>query len=512
MSRTKYILKNSITGVISKILTITLGFISRTVFIYFLGTEYLGVNGLYTELLSVLSLTELGLGSAMVYALYKPVSDNDDVMISKLMNFYKSAYRYIATIILVLGIIIIPFLPIIVNGADSITLTQLRLYYCIFLFNTVVNYFVSYKYSIVNANQKNYLITNIEMVIHFITSILQIIFLFTFKNFTVYLVTQSTLLLISRIYISLYLNKKFPILTQNVDAKLTREEKAPITKNVQALVVHRFAGAAVYSTDNIIISMFSGLGVAAVGLISNYTMLTSSVLAFVIIILTSVTSSFGNMAANSTTENFKKAFLQMNFIGFWSYGFCVISFIILIPPFITLWIGPEFLIDNISFLLIMINIYIKGQCDVFYNTRASKGEFGRDKWYALLEAIVNLVVSVIFALKFGLPGVYMGTVTARLVYLFTRPSSVYYFLFETSCKEYYKSFAKNSCIVIFAGAITYFATLNIISVVTITNFLIACVIVAIIPNIIFLVFSFKTEEFQGLVSRFKYLNKSLKSN
>lgn len=225
---------------------------------------------------------------------------------------------------------------------------------------------------------------------------------------------------LSRVAACLYLNRKFPILTRKPPVPLSKEKTRRIFKDVKSLVMCQLASVAVHSTDNILISTLSGLGVVAVGYINNYNMLMNSVLGFVRILFESVTSGFGNMVASSSTENFRKVFKEINFANFWIYGFCSVAFWILIPPFITLWIGADKLIDGVSFTLIVLNCYLQGQSFAFNSARIAKGNFGKDKSWALLQALVNLVVSIIGAKCLGLVGICIGTVVSRLVYVFFR--------------------------------------------------------------------------------------------
>ncbi len=512
MSRTENAVKNTTYGIISKIVSLVLGFASRTVFIYILGNQYLGVNGLYTEILSMLSFAELGFGTALIFAMYKPVAEDDKIKILKLLDFYKKVYRIIALIITVIGLVLLPFLQYIVKGADQLSLFDLRLYFLIFLFNSVVGYFVSYKFSYVNALQKNYVETNINMVLNVITIVAQIAVLILFRNFLAYLITQSIMLLISRFILVSFLNKKFPILKEKPETPLTKDERKPIYREVRGLVVHQFSSVAVHSTDNIIISSLTGLGVAAVGLISNYNLIINSVLGFITIIFTSVTSGFGNLAASGTIDEFRNVFKVANFINFWIYGFCAIAFFVLIPPFITLWIGKDNLIDTISFLLIIINCYLQGQSTIYNNARIAKGNFNKDKWLALIQALVNLVVSIIGAKFLGLVGVYIGTIVSRLVYVVFRPYSTYKFLFGKSSSEYYAKLILYFIIVCVAGVITYLATYYLLSNVNVLRFLLSAFIVAILPNIIFALIFFKSKEFKEFLNRVKNFIKGKRKN
>lgn len=501
MNRTQHAIKNVEFGILSKILSLVFSFISRTIFIFILGSVYLGVNGLYTEILSLLAFAELGFGSAMSFLMYKPVADNDYDKIVKLLNFYKKVYRIIACVIAALGLCLVPFLEYIVKGADWITIKELRIYFLIYLFNTVIGYFVTYKYTYLNALQQNYIQTNIEVIVTIVSNIAQVFVLLVFRNFLFYLIANSIILLCSRFFISIYLNNKYPILNEKAEIPLTKEEKAPIYKEVKGLVVHQFASAAVHSTDNILISSLTEQGVAAVGLISNYTMLINSVLGFVTVLFNSVTSGFGNMAASDSPANFKKVFQEINFVNFWIYGFCCIAFWVLIPPFITLWIGADKLVDNTAFSLIILNCYLQGQSTAYHNARIAKGNFNKDKGWALAQAIVNLAVSIVCAKQFGLVGIYIGTVASRMVYVIFRPYSTYEFLFWEKPIEYYKKLIKYFCEVIIAALITKWIVNYILSDVTVISFILAVFIVAVIPNLIFLILNCKSEEFKSWSQR-----------
>ena len=215
MSRTTNAIKNTGCGLLGKLANLILAFLSRTIFIYFLGSTYLGVNGLYSEILSLLSFAELGFGSAMTFAMYKPVADKDTEKIKRLLGFYKTVYRIVAVIITVAGLCLIPFLQYIVKGAEWLNVTELRLYFLIFLANTVVGYFVTYKFAYLNALQKNYINTNIDTIVNTVSYCAQMVVILVFKDFLLYLLVNSFVLVVSRFIIIVYLNKKYPILWQN---------------------------------------------------------------------------------------------------------------------------------------------------------------------------------------------------------------------------------------------------------------------------------------------------------
>ena len=494
MNRTQYAAKNAFWGTAGKIISLLFAFLTRTAFIYILGNTYLGVNGLYSEILSLLSIAELGFGSAVTFAMYKPVASDDTEMIVKLLSFFKTIYRIVAGVIAALGLCLLPFLGYIVKGADWLTAAELKVYFLIYLFNTVIGYFVSYRYTYLNARQENYIQTNIDTIVTNVSQIVQILAIFLSRNFLVYLLANSAVLLVSRFFIILYLDKKYPILKQKPAVPLSKEEKAPIFHEVKGLVVHQFAGVAVHSTDNILISTMTEQGITAVGYISNYNMLMRAVLGFVTILFNSVTSGFGNLAAVSTKENFRKVFREINFANFWVYGFCSIAFWILIPPFITLWIGADKVIDQTAFTLIIINCYLQGQCTAYHNARIAKGDFNKDKIWAIVQAVTNLVVSVICAKLYGIVGIYIGTVVSRMVFVVFRPYSTYRFLFGESSAVYYRKLIQYFLYTVLAAGVTKYCVRFILTEVTVVRFAISTMIVAAVPNLVFLLLTCRSAE------------------
>lgn len=510
MSRTQNAIKNSIWGVVSKIIALLLSFVSRTVFIYYLGTVYLGVNGVYTELLNMLSLAELGFGTALNFALYKPIAEDDKDKIVQLLNFYKRIYLIIVMVITVIGFALLPVLPYILKGADALTVSKLRLYYVIFLANTVTAYFVKYKYSYVNACQKDYITTNLDTIINFVVVVAQVIIIILTKNFLAYLLVHTGILIFSKVFLSIYLNRKFPILREKSRQALDQQSKQVVYKEVRGLFIHQFSSLAIHSTDNLIISSLSGLGVVAVGLISNYNMLINSVLGFVTIIFASTISGFGNIVASGEMRRYRKTFLELNFLNFWVYGFCAIAFFVLVPPFIELWLGKSFLVDNISFFLIIVNCYLQGQSTIYNNARIAKGNFNKDKWLSFSQALINLVVSIICAHYWGLVGVYIGTIVSRLVFSIGRPILTYRFMMEKSPKEYFMRFSIYLVVATIAGILTWSLCHLVFKQITIITFMIACAIVLVIPNIFFVLCFYKSLEFKGLIDRLMQILKRKK--
>lgn len=492
MSRLKYTTKNIFFGYISSIISVLLGFVSRTVFINILSITYLGVNGLFTNVLGVLSFAELGIGTAINYSLYKPVAENDIEKIKSLMNFYKNAYRIIALIVTIVGLVIYPFLNYIVKEPGNIG--NIKTYYLIFLFNTVISYFVSYKFSLVNAEQKSYIFSNITTVTSLVTMIIQIFALLLFKSFLVFLIVGAVIGVIQRIFVSIYLNKKYPYLLDKDKRKLTKEELLPIKKNVVALIWHKIGETSVYQTSNIIISTF--INVTMVGIISNYNLLITSISGFITIIFNSATASFGNLISTEDTSRQYYIFKVYRFLAFWLYGFSSIAFYILLSPFITLWIGSKYLISDFTLILIILNFYMTGHRICVNNVKSAGGVFEQDKYVGLIQGIVNIGVSIIMVKIIGLPGVFVGTLVQGLISTIVKPIVVYKYMFEIKSNEYFISGIKYFIAVTFALLICWAIKIFIFYNISFLNFLILMIVVTIIPNSLFFIFFRKTSEFE----------------
>lgn len=498
-SRSKFIAKNITFGYIANIVALILNFVSRTVFIYTLGDSYLGISGLFGNVLGILSFAELGIGTAMNYELYKPVANHDIEKIKSLMNFYKIAYRVIAAVVAIVGLAICPFLKYIIHDSNGVLRgNEIYIYYLIYLFNTVISYFVTYKFSLVNAEQKSYIFTIINSITNFLTVTFQIVVLLLFKNFLVYLLTASIIGVLQKIGISLYLRKLYPYLLEKPVQKLGKEELSPIKKNVKALIIHKIGEISVYQTDNIIISMFEGI--KTVGLVSNYTLLISSVKGFVDIIFNSAIPSFGNLMANSDDERKYELFRCYKFLGFWVYGFCSIAFAILASPFITLWVGESRTISYGTVLLLIADFYLVGQRICMNNVKVAGGVFWQDRYVAFLQAIVNVVISIVMIKKIGLPGVYVGTIVQGLISTIIKPIIVYRDLFKVKPSLYFRQGLGNLLVTILAGAISYIICNIWLAESTILNFMIRMIVVLVIPNLTFMLVYSRTKEFAYLKS------------
>ena len=408
MGRVQSAVKNIAFGQIGNLTTQLLGFILRTIFISHLGDTLNGVNDLYTGILSVLSMAELGVGTALNYSLYKPVAENNIEKVKSYMQLYKKAYRVIGFAIAAIGLCIAPFLPYLAKQPEGVSVRDLTLYYFIFLFNTVSSYFVAYKYSLVNAEQKNYIQTNIITVTKMITVSLQIIVILTTGNFYLYLLTAAAVELLQKIFVSIYLDRRYPYLKEKNVQKLSKDETGEIVRKTKALVYHKVGDVARLQTDSMIISGF--ISVTVGGFVDNYKMVMNSAANVVNIIFNSVLSSFGNLIATESKEKQYRLFKVYRFAACWIYGFAAVGFALLLTPLIRLWLGEAKTLGFFVVLCMIIDFYFKGERIVLSNFKTAAGVFEQDKYLSLIQGIVNLIISILLVQKIGVAGVYIGKI------------------------------------------------------------------------------------------------------
>lgn len=496
MGRVQSAVRNIAFGQIGNLITQLLGFILRTVFIAHLGDTLNGVNALYTSILSVLSMAELGVGTALNYSLYKPVAKGDIEKIKSYMQLYKKAYRIIGIVIAVIGLAISPFLPYLVKQPEGVGVRDLTLYYFIFLFNTVSTYFVAYKYSLVNAEQKNYIQTNIITVTKMITVTLQIIVILTTGNFYAYLLTAAAVELLQKVFVSFYLNRKYPYLREKEIEKLSKEETGEIVTKTKALMFHKVGDVARLQTDSMIISGF--INVTLSGFVDNYNMVLNSAANVVNIIFNSVLSSFGNLIATESKEKQYQLFKVYRFAACWIYGFSAIGFSMLLSPLIYLWLGAEKVLAFTVVICILIDYYFKGDRIVLSNFKTAAGVFEQDKYLALIQGAVNLVISIVLVLRIGLVGVYIGTIVSGLIANITKPVIIYKVILDKPVKGYFTDSVKYMAVMLVTFVLLMFVKSRIMSTVTIMSFAVMFIIICVVFNVIFLLIFGRTEEFKYL--------------
>ena len=295
-SRINKSLKNTLFGIAGMFCSLVVSFATKSVFVRLLGAEYNGVNGLFTNILQVLNLAELGFATSIAYALYKPLKAGDKQTTAALMSYFARVYRIIAIVVTVAGCCCIPFLQYLIAediSELSFSLNQLRGYFAMFLANTVCSYLLAYKRTVITADQNNYLITNVDNLCNILLNVAQIVLLLIYKNFYAYLAIMIAKTVVNNLILHVIAGKKYPYLHTYRKEKLTKAEKSAIFKNVQAAFLHRIGTVIIFGTTSIIISAFVSLIDA--GKYSNYIMIVTNVNNFINIVFNSMTASIGNL-------------------------------------------------------------------------------------------------------------------------------------------------------------------------------------------------------------------------
>lgn len=492
--RIKNSLNNIITGLAGQVIFIITGFVTRTVFINILGATYLGVNGLFSNVLTVLSFAELGIGQAIVFSLYKPIAEQNEEKIASLMKLYSKVYRIIFIVVLALGMALLPFLQFIISDIDSIP--DIRIIYVMYVVNSAASYLFSYRGTFVTACQKNYVINVISFASNILMAAVQIAALIAFENFLVYLGIQIAFGIIQNIFSYIYSSVKFPFLKEKNVKPLEKGELKKIKDNVKALILYKVGTISLNSTDNIIISSF--LGVVTVGLYSNYLLLQTSVTAFLSTVFNNLTASIGNLNAKGEVGEKLFLFKVINLATFWLYSVVSICLFACMTPFIHIWIGDNYILPTSVSMIIAINTYIAGMLFAPFNYRQTMGLFVQGRWRPIISAVINIVISIIFAQWWGLAGVLWGTAIARLsTNVWFDPYLVFKHGINQSPKWYYIDYLKKAAQFVIIGIICWIAVYYIPDTNILFVILKAAVSFIISFGLIFIRY-FRTEEFKYL--------------
>ena len=490
--RSKNATMNIIIGFSGQILNLILNFILRKIFVIELGMDNLGVQGLFSNMITVLSLAELGIGSAIVYSLYKPLAEKDEEKIRQIMHLYHKAYTVIAGIVFLLGICLIPFLQVIVKEHGNVP--HLKLIYMLYVMNATATYLLSYKRSIIIADQKAYVVNLIDNGFLILTVIVQCIFMILTKSFVVYMMVQIALTVIKNILITIEAHRRYPLLKIKAKEKLPKAEMGLLYKNINALFLYKISSVVITATDNIIISTF--LGVRMVGIYSGYSLIIQGVTNLLVQMFNALTASVGNLSLEDDKEKRYFIFNIIELFSFWCYGFCTVCLWQLLNPFITCWLGEEYLLNNGVVALLVLIFYISGMLTSLRVFRNGFGLFRQGKMRPVVESIVNIAVSIVLVQKLGLVGVFLGTIISRLTVTFwLDPHVVFKYALERHTAPYYKRYVVRLGILLGIMGITT----GICSFITLTGIweiALKLVICLIVPNVIYLMIYGRSKEFR----------------
>lgn len=416
----------------NQFLMLILSFLSRTVFIWVFGVEYLGLNGIFTDILGMLSLTDLGLNSAMVYSFYDPLAKRDKRKIAALVQFYRKIYITIAIIVFLLGICLIPFLPYIVNIQHNIP--YINIYFIFAVANISASYLFVYKTSVLTADQKNYIVVRIGMIVNMIKIIIQIVTMLIFADYIVYLLLDLCGNLISNAIASHQTQKTYPFLREK--AILSYQEKNNIRKTIFSGMLYKISSVLLNATDNILISIL--VSTAAVGYYSNYLMIQTKATMFYSMAFTSITASIGNLMVQAAVEKRYQIFRIEQTISSIVCLIFIPCYLLLIDDFIMLWLGTGFVLNHMVVLAIGCNMYLSCILQPLWSYREATGLYRKTKYVMLVCAFANIILSIIFGMIWGIFGIIIASAIARLsTYVWYEPAILFKQYFQKDVQSYY---------------------------------------------------------------------------
>ncbi len=409
--RTKNATRNIAFGLIQRIYQLIVPFLMRTAMIYWLGVEYLGLDGLFTSILSVLNLAELGVGSAMVYSMYKPVADDDHTKLCALMKLYRLYYRIIGFVVLISGLVVAPFIPRLISE-DLPKGINVYILYFINLFATVLSYWLfAYKNSVFHAYQRVDVVSKIAMLVNTVRYITQFLTLFILRDYYVYLIITLIGQVAINITTALVANRMYPNL--NPSGNVSSEEKSKINRSIRDLFTAKIGSVVVNSVDTLVISAFLGLEILAI--YQNYYYIITALLSIVSIFIYSCTSSIGNSVIVDTKDKVFTDFKTYTLLIAWISTFCTSCLICVFQPFMKLWVGENLMFNFWAVICFAIYYFIVQINTLFNNYKDAAGIWHEDRFRPLITAIVNLIMNLIMVHFCGIYGVILSTILSMLV-------------------------------------------------------------------------------------------------
>ena len=471
-SRTEYSVMNTTVAFAAQATAILMGFFTRVIFTRMLSEGYVGINGLFNDILNILSLSELGVGTAITYALYGPIAKKDIKKQQILMRMFRTFYRATAGV--------------------------------------VASYLLIYKKTLVDAHQMNYITVLYHNGFLVLQDVCQIVILLLTGNFILFLVIGVVCTIAGNICMSGTADRLFPYLKEECREKLPEAERKDILKNVKAMFMHKLGNVVVNNTDNLLISSF--VGVVSAGIYSNYYLLIGSVRQVLDQALQGVAASVGNLGVTEDKEKISDVFEQLFFVGYWMYGFAGICLFEILNPFVELAFGEQYLFQRNIVLILCINFFINGMRKAVLIFKESMGLFWYDRYKALSEAVLNLSISILLVKNFGVWGVFAGTFCSTvLTSVWVEPCILYKYRFHRPVKEYFKTYAAYLLMMAAAWSLTE-GICHLIRGGIFTQLFLRGLVCVTVPNLLLWLIFHQTEKWKRLAELLKKIVKKVRKS
>lgn len=475
--KTKYTLYNFIFGLTNYTITIILGLINRKALVSFLGIEYQGLNGLFSNVLSMLSIAELGFGTAIIYHLYHALAASDIDLTKSLMHFYKKCYYAIAFIITFIGLLIIPFLHYIVGEVD-LPINVSGVYLC-FLADTVVSYLFTYKRSILIANQQNYIVTFCDILYQFVMKTLQIVALVITRDYMSYLYVMIICRAVENIGINILANRQYPYLKELDVQPLPSETFYDIKKKVSGAVFHKVGSFVVLGSSNIIIAKF--LGLVITGIYSNYFLITNTLSSICAQLMTAATASVGHLLTEDDQKHSNDIFDQLFLLNFFLSCLGTVGIFCVATDIIKMIFGADLILTKSVVFVLSLNFYQTCMRRTYSTFKETAGILYEDRYVPLIESAISIIAAVYLVQKIGLSGVFLGTIISSFaLFGYTYPILVYKGLLGRKLSEYIfinlKCFIVTLVCMFFSKSICAHIKINNLPVTILLNCFVVCTV------------------------------------
>lgn len=491
--RTKKAGLNAIINLMNYIIMILPNFFIRKVFLLTLGNELLGLNSLYQNIIGFLCISELGLSLAISCALYEPIANNDRSKVKGYIEYYTKFYRKVSIFIFSIGILIIPFIHIFTNAY----IKYMKIYFIMFLINTCITYLFSAKFCLLSVSQENYIISITQTISNLLMSIIQIILLYKYKNYFMFIFIQIIFNLLQMLIINTIIDKKFKWL-KNEKGILEKKSIKDLYITIKGLFFHKISAMVLFATDNIVISSF--LNLATVANFGNYYLVISGAQSVMIKLFDGITASVGNLLTENNSKKSYDIYKKSQFIAFFLVSIMAICILNSINTFISIWIGEKYIIDNLSIFLLVMNFYFLGMRLPIEKFKETAGIYYEDRYWAVFQAIINLIISIIMVNVIGLPGVFLGTFISNYsVEFWVKPKLVYCKIFNVDFKIYFKQYFMY-LLIFFIGYIISNKIIKLIPFYGIIKFISINITTVVILLVLYYIIFKKTEEYEYIKS------------
>lgn len=500
--RTKNVLLNSFWAIFSQIVLSIVNLLSNKIFLSYLGEELFGVNSLFTDLITIFSFADFGFGTAISFSLYEPIANNDIKRIREILRFYRKIIFAIAAVLLIIGGLYLPSLKYI---KTNISLSELKLYYLIFIVNCVLEYLFAFRESYITARQEIRVLTIFNMIVFTLKAIIQIIVVMLYKNFIAYLIINTMSIIVRKFGENKYIKRKYQeTITSKCDV-INNEEKNKLCKNAFALFIQKIGDIVIGKSGSLIISYY--IGVSELGLLTNYILLKNAINSIMSKFYSIVLPSFGNLLTDKNIKKEKELFYIYDFFNKWISMFCFVGLSCLSKQFISIFFGEKYSMSNIVLFAMYFSFYIDQLRLPISMYREASGIYEKDKWWTIVAAIVSVFVSIMLIDLVGICSIYIGYIFASIILHIFRSKNVFNNIYNESVTKY----LFNMIISMFVCLICFFITKSVCDLLVNINmniyitFILSIICVVILPNIIFVIINIRNKHLKEILTRIKMI-------